>query len=444
MLLEKSLEKKNNRYMVGFDLSDRDAQISYCSLQQDEAETVPAVAGTQQYNIPVVLCKRFRINQWFYGREALRMAGAEGGTLVENLFARAVSGDRIEIEGQEYDAVALLTLFVKKSFDLFYTVASADRVEIIMFTMRELDRRVVAVMEQVVNALGLKNVRVCFQDHIESFYYYLLHQPPEFRLSQSVIFDFEETLVSYRMEWNRRTTPVVSFVEEQEYPACTQPVWSEDEAVKKSQMEGLDRQVLENVMGLFQNRQIGSVFLIGSGFVENWTDHTLQFFCRGRRVFKGNNLYSKGAAYGALEKLCPTKVGKDFVFLGKEKLKSNVGLQVLREGKEAYMALLDAGVSWYDAKYECELYLESGNSFYVAVTPLTNVFPDRETAGKYPVRYERIELEELPERPRGTTRLRLRMSMDGPETIRLKVEDLGFGEILKSSGLSWEKEIVTE
>ena len=36
MLLEKNLEKKNNKYMVGFDLGDRDAQISFCSVQQKE------------------------------------------------------------------------------------------------------------------------------------------------------------------------------------------------------------------------------------------------------------------------------------------------------------------------------------------------------------------------------------------------------------------------
>ena len=54
MLLEKNLEKKNNKYMVGFDLGDRDAQISFCSVQQKEAETLPALAGTRQYNIPSV------------------------------------------------------------------------------------------------------------------------------------------------------------------------------------------------------------------------------------------------------------------------------------------------------------------------------------------------------------------------------------------------------
>lgn len=435
------LDKINNRYMVGYDLDDRDAQISYCSLQKEEAETVPVVTGTQQYNIPTVLCKRNYVNQWFFGREAWKIAEQGEGILVENLFGMAIAGEKITLEGQEYEAVTLLTLFVRKSLNLFFTVTSTDKIDVLMFTMREFESREVEVMEQVVQALGLKNTRVCFQNHVESYFYYMLHQPQEFRLAQSVIFDFEEFLTIYRLEWNRRTVPVVSFVEKQEFPECGQPYWSEEEGEKQRQCRDLDRQVMEYITEIFQNRTITSVYLIGSGFQEDWMDRTLQYICRGRRVFKGNNLYSKGAAYGAMERLCPTKEGKEHVFLGKEKLKSNIGLQILREGREAYLPLMDAGVSWYDAKGECELYLESGNSFSIVITPLTNVFPEKEAAGKYPVRYEEMELTGLPERPSGATRIRLSMRMSAIDEIIIKAEDLGFGEIFESSGLIWEKEI---
>ena len=441
MLLEKSLEKKNNKYMVGFDLGDRDAQISFCSMQQKEAETVPAVAGTRQYNIPVVLCKRKGTRQWIYGREALSMAQDGEGIFADNLFSGAVEGRRIQIEGEEYEVLTLLTLFVKKCFGLFSMIAPLDRIEVLMFTARDTESRVAGVMKQVVEALDLRNTKVFFQNHEESYYYYLLHQAPEFRQTGSVILDFEEILRAYRLEWNRRTTPVVSFVTQKECPECIQPFWAEEESKKKQQMEELDEKALENVIGVFQNKEVGSVFLIGSGFQENWTDRTLQYICRGRRVFKGNNLYSKGAAYGALEKFCPTKEGKEHTFLGKEKLKTNIGLQVLREGKEVYLPLLDAGINWYDAVCDKEFYLESGNSYQVMLTPLTNVFPEKEAAGKYPVRYEKVELTGLPLRPEGAVRLRVSMKMDQEGNLHIRTEDMGFGEIYQSSGLIWEQDI---
>ena len=440
MQIKNSMEK-NNKYMVGFDLGDRDAQISFCSVQQPEAETVPAVAGTQQYNIPTVLYKRKGTNQWLYGREALRLSQEEEGTFVERLFSGALENTKTVIEEVEYDALTLLTLFVKKCFGLFSVIAPTDRIEILMFTAGRSDGRVVEVIRQVVEALGMKNAKVFFQNHEESYYYYLLHQPAEFRLSGSVILDFQGVLRAYLLEWNRRTTPVVSFVTEYEFPECPEPVWEAEESGRAGGMEELDEKVLEKVIGIFQNRTIGSVFLVGSGFQEDWAKRSLQYICRGRRVFKGNNLYSKGAAYGASEKFCLTKEGKEYIFLGKEKLKTNIGLQILREGKETYLPLLDAGMDWFEARCENEFYLESGNSFQVSLTPLTNVTLEKEAAGKYPVRYEKVELSGFPERPAGASRVRVSMNMRDARTLHVRTEDLGFGEIYQSFGQFWEQDI---
>ncbi len=438
----KNFAEKNNKYMVGFDLGDRDAQISYCSIRQPEAETVPTVEGTKRYNIPAVLGKRKGVNQWVYGREALRLAEEGEGILVENLFSGAAEERKIVIEGVSYDLLTLLALFVKKCFGLFTPIAPLDRIEALMFTAKESDTRVIEMMKQVVDTLGFTGTKVYFQNHEESYYYYLLHQPSEFRFSGSVILDFEETLQVYLLEWNRRTTPIVSFVAKEDFPECRQPFWSEDERVKRRQMEELDQCFLDNVTGIFQDRSIGSVFLIGNGFQEDWADRSLQYLCRGRRVFKGNNLYSRGAAFGAFERFCPTKEGKEHIFLGKEKLRTNVGLHALREGKEAYLALLDAGINWYDAECEKEFYLESGNRFQVTLTPLTNVFLQGEAVGKYPVRHEEIELPELPERPECASRLRMKMTMKDGDTLHIRTEDLGFGEIYPASGLVWERDIL--
>ncbi len=441
MLLEKSLEKLNHRYMVGYDLSNKTAQISFCSAGQEEVETLPVVAGTQQYNIPAVLCKRHGVNQWFYGKEAHRMAQAGEGVLVENLLEKACRGETVLVEEQEYDAVTLLTLFVKKSFSLFSMIASPDKIEILVICTRKLDERTVDVLGQVAGGLGLKAKHIYFQNYRESFYYYMLHQPRELWLARAVIFDLEEKLISYTMECNRRTTPIVTFIQEEDYQDYAVPDWPEDEAAKIRLEKEMDMGLREIAREAFQNKDVSSVYLIGSGFQEEWCSQSLRFLCSGRRVFKGNNLYSKGASYGALERLCPSAQGKAHIFLGEEKLKSNIGLQIIREGRESYLALMDAGVNWYDAKCERELYLESGNSFYVAVTPLTHVYPEKEAAGKYPVRYEKVELDGLPERPACTTRLRLQMSMSDVGEIDLEVTDLGFGELIKSSGRIWKKKI---
>ena len=110
---------------------------------------MPVVAGTQQYNIPTVLCKRTGVNQWIYGREALIVAEAKEGIIVDNLFSGAIEGKKTVIEGVEYDMLTLLTLFVKKCFGLFYMIAPSDKIEVLMFTARKSDDRVIEIVKQI-------------------------------------------------------------------------------------------------------------------------------------------------------------------------------------------------------------------------------------------------------------------------------------------------------
>jgi len=432
-MLLNGLEKRNNRYMVGYDLGKYDSQISYCSLFDQKVETAPVVAGSEQYNIPTVLCKRNEVNQWFYGREAIRNAEQGEGILVSDFVEKAYEGEIIEVEGREYEAVALLTLFMKRSLGLLNMITSLDKIEILVITVRELDAKMIAVLEQVVTGLGLKTQRIFFQSYKESFYYYMLHQPTELWLGEPMIFDWQkEKITAYILESNKRTIPTVTFACETEFSMALH-----------EQEEKLDQNFYEIASSIIQNREVSSTFLIGDGFQKHGLEMSLRYLCRGgRRTFKGNNLYSKGAAYGALERLCPSKKGKEYVFLGIQKLKSNLGLQMMRNGEESYKTLLDAGVNWYDAKASCQFYLESGNKVHIAVTPLTNIEATQKLGGKYPVIYEEIVLEGLPERVKRTTRLELRAVMSDVQTVEIEIEDLGFGEIVKPTHQIWKKTIV--
>ena len=156
--------------------------------------------------------------------------------------------------------------------------------------------------------------------------------------------------------------------------------------------------------------------------------------CINRRVFAGNNLYSKGACYGILEKICPSDVGRDYIYLGKDKLKANVGMDVLKRGQNAYLVLLNAGVNWYEVGTCVEFILPKENKLEFRISSLTGNVVYNET----------MILEEMPERKPGTTRVRLEMKMVSDNTIFAEVTDLGFGEFYPATGKRWEKEIVLE
>ena len=137
----KDAGRKNIRkVVVGYDLGRENAQISYCGLDESEPETVSAVAGGEQYNIPMALCKRKGVGQWYYGKEAIKFAREGDGILVEDLLTLAQRGEDVLVEGEAYDPAALLTLFVKRSLSLLNIRVSLSQIEAFMFTVEEIGR----------------------------------------------------------------------------------------------------------------------------------------------------------------------------------------------------------------------------------------------------------------------------------------------------------------
>lgn len=417
-----------DKIIVGYDLGNHFSQISYCTYDSDTPETLSVVAGGESYSIPTALLKRQGVSQWFYGREALKYADMEEGFLITDLVELAKKGEPVLVDGEEFDPVALLTLFVKRSLALLSMVSGPDRIDAMMITCENLDGRMAEVLSAVAAGLSLKTRKISFEGHVESFYYYTIHQPPELWNRQVLVCDYNRDMVrTYRLECNRRTTPVVAFVEEGEYPFQQCAGLPLETSFKESFFAQMDERFLAILKEVCEGRAISSAYLIGEGFKEEWMQESLRYLCRGKRVFQGNNLYSKGACYGMKEKLNPSEVGKEHVFLGREKLKANIGMKVLRQGEASYCALLDAGTSWFEAFYSLEFLLEEGNSFSLVITPLN---------GRN-VRYAQITLDGLPVRERAASRLYMEIKMTGENSIRLGIEDLGFGELFPPTHQKW-------
>ena len=170
----------SEKVIVGYDLGSRYAQIScYVAGSGEEIRTLSSVAGSQVFTIPLALSKRQGVNQWFYGSEAVRYAQEEEGILVENLLKLARDGEPVQIDGTALDPVALLTLFLKRSLGLLSQVTNAEKIGALMITCEELDSRMLEVLAAATAGLHLKTEQICFQSHVESFYYYNLYQPEE-------------------------------------------------------------------------------------------------------------------------------------------------------------------------------------------------------------------------------------------------------------------------
>lgn len=421
-----TIKKNNVKTVVGIDLGKEYAQISFFKSGEAEPETVSAVTGTEMYNIPTVLAKRKKVGQWFYGRDALKRS-SDDVIPVDDLLNKAIRGEDVMVEDEAYDPVALLILFIKRSLGLLNMRISAKEIDAYMFTLDELSQRAVEVLGKIAAALDIKNENVTYASHVECFYSYMIHQPEELWKYQVMVYEYNDILKSMLFECSHNTVPEVVFIHSTAHENIKRIDWSSEEDAKQAQQTALDEDFNVVCEEELRDTDVTTIYLIGEGFKESWAKESLKTLCRNRRVFQGNNLFSKGACYAMMDRLSPSEISKNHVYLGEDKIKANIGMNVLRRGEESYFAILDAGRSWYEINEDFEIILDEGNELSFVITSLTGGHVTEKT----------VVLEGLPKRPRGTTRLSIHIEMEDVNNMEIQIEDKGFGEIIKSCGSAW-------
>lgn len=407
-----------DKMIIGYDLSYRYAQISYCRVSTDAPQTYAPADKAKQFNIPLCLFKRNGLNQWFLGREALAAKEQEEGQFIDNLFTQALQQEETVIGEETFEAVALLALFIKRSLYLPGKECRLEKVAGIMFTIPVLTEKTVELMQQLIVLLNLPECKIAFQSREESIYQYMIRQPKELWRENVLLYDSNgEEIIAYRFRRNQNTRPVVAFVEEKELGR----LYGDDE-----QKDGQFLEMVRESAGISD----ACAFLLGEGFHGEWSQDSLRLLCHNRRVFKGNDLYSKGACFGMQEKLADKKQAQ-MIFLSKDKLRTNVGMQVMRASQESYLAILDGGENWYDCHKEWDVILTEGNELVFCLTPLD---------GRN-VRNVEIVLDELPRRREKMTRLHLQAVMKSSTIMEVEITDMGFGDFAPATDMRFVQQI---
>lgn len=422
--LKDVFDKMNrDRYAVGYDLNYNYAQISYCKIDSDAPETLSTVEGEESYNIPLVLSKRRSDGQWCIGTEAQAAVDDGDGELITDLLTLAINRELVTVQRAQYQATDLLALFIKRSLSLLPMMSTPEKIGDIVITIRNADNTIIPILQETVGVLKGNSDKISFISYEESLFYYMLYQSAELQNHQILVCDASESyLWSYRLERNHFVNPALATVETVKHTDFLVKDSSAPAAVR-------DDKFMEIARDLCENRVYSGIFLIGEGFYEDWCRESLRFLCKNRRVFKGNNLFSKGAALAAKERTNPSGYEKNIVFLGADRLKANVGIRVVKDGHEAVLPFLDAGVHWYEAKGERELILQETDVLPMSIEYVTK---NGSAVAEFP-------LKGLPVEAGRITRVRVSATMQEDDIVALKVSDMGFGEIYPTTGLEWEE-----
>lgn len=377
-----------SRTIIGLDLDREFSQISYYSERNMEPETVSIMENQDKYLI----------------------------STPQDLFS--VIEEAMEL------GVMSLANFLKNCIS-FVRMATDMQQVYMMVTMKEIRTPWIEAVRNACEMLGMNRENVWLQTHRESLFCYTLNQRKDLWSHKVALFEYEESKISsYMLETDYGTRPALVTVTPGEVLSLENRKRLGGEEWNRKR----DELFLELIRHTFAESNVSSTFLVGDSFDKTWAVNSLSFLCRKRHVFQGRNLYTKGACYGACQRLGILKTLDGFLYKSEDMVEYNISMEMEIRGKLTNYLLIGAGVNWFDAEHTCEFMLDETEEIVIYAKSMLGG----------PVSSYTIELKNLPKRPARTTRLQMKATFTAADRCRITLRDLGFGEFFPPSGLSWE------
>lgn len=413
----------SKKLIVGYDLCEDYSQISCFSYKSMEPITIGLrEEDTPDCPIPSVLCLKTETKQWLYGEEALACERKGEGLLIDQLLTKVINGDEIEIYQTKFTGIALLEKFLRKSLTLIKNYFPTEPITKLVVTVRETDPVLVEGIYDALAQIGIEKDRATVMSHASAYLYYALSQDKALWLNDVGLFDLRKEGFQYhQIRINRRTKPMIASLVKQDY--------SQELDVKVVKENGNRASYLfENLTNtIFHKQLVTTLYFTGKGFEGGWADEVIRKLCVGRRVFQGQNLYSKGACYAAKE-LAGDKLIKDVLLLNDDMVTTSVAVRVYVDTKYKDIPLVEAGEIWYEVDKTLEVIPDGG----VELDLLIGRIMTRELI------HEKVPLNQFPIRLDRTSRLKLQFSCKTRNQGIIKITDLGFGEFFPGSGAEME------
>lgn len=409
------MEKEEIRKVyAGYDLGEEYCQISLFSPENGpEPISVPTLLGGEKIRIPMVLAKKKKIEQWYYGEEAIKQIEQEEALPVTNLFEGSKKQETIELEGKQYQMVLLLQMYVRKTFALVLSYVPLDRIEMCTFAVENIDKETIQMWKTITEGLPITKAALRLISYKEGFAYYTAFQEELPWEHGTILLEYSQEKVKAKMlTVDKGTVPKLLFVEE-----------------KESDIVGKEDALFFNyAKQLFLQHRAAVVYLIGEGLSEGWYPETLKLLCQGRRVFRGQNLYGLGALQFSGLQLGVKQ--QEYLYLGDDQLHVNFFLKAVYHGEEMDYELISAELHWYEAESSIEFVPDGEREVAVFARSLDGKCEE----------VIRVALKDFPDREEKASRLQLRLYFTEKHKGVIEVEDLGFGQFYEATHKVWKEE----
>lgn len=410
------------KLVVGIDFSDKYTLISTCHDPSEGVVTWSGKKDNEDFRVPVAAFKLPGSDRWVFGDEAVERAESFGMKYDTDILAKALSAGERGMDHRTSPEIVLLGRYLSYLLRLPPETATS-RVNALCITEREVHPFSKKVFEEAMKStgIGIPSIRVI--SYGESFFFYALSQPIGLWRNGALLYDYSDGLFeSDYLSIDHSTAPAIVSDIRKKHGDMT-PFYGSDR-------RKMDEKFLSITMEDMK-KSVSGTYLTGEAFNERWEQRTLRYICTRSRVFKGQNLYSKGACYSAADDVDLIRISRRYLYLGQDSLLTNVSLRAISQGREALLPIADAGSKWYESSKSMEVLLGHDRELIVVLTDIK----DRSERNAV------IRLDWMPMRPERASRVKVEFEFLSAKRLRVKVTDLGFGEIFRATGEKRKEEI---
>jgi|GEM_PF-54330 len=412
---------EKNGLIIGYDLCKDFCRISCFRDGEAEPEDFAFSDNENPYILHNSICKKKGADQWFVGAQAYEAALMGSGAVVDKLLKIVEMNGFSTLEGKRYSAEDLLYYFIRESLSGLLKSRGTNEIASIVFTLQEPEPRVIDALNASTKRLGLPEGTVHVISHTESFLYFAISQKRELWTNLSVLYDLSANgLHYYEMETLRGMTPNVarakcSFLEDGFSPAI----------LSSSSGQRLADNIMTSCIDrMLSKKVVSSVYLSGNGMekCQEWGPSFIKLLCQRRRVFYIENLFAKGAAYAAADRLNPVSA-YPFRFMCKGHIDVDICLSVMRGSNRQNLCVAAGGENWFDVHTEIDFIVDEEDAVRFTVRRLND-----KTDGEIIV-----PLDEFKKLGRRENRYHLSAKFISGEIFSVTVTDKGFGDFYPAS-----------
>lgn len=406
--------------LVGMDICEDFVQLTYYDRELLSPESVSREDGEEQYLIPSRLAYSKRKNEWIIGDD-LDKEAKEDIFEIKNFFKTVTNGEKIKFIEGSYEAAQLMEKFIEAALKILNTYYPFKEISYMGITFPCVTKEISEVVASALKELGFTREKYLLLNHDEAFLEYTISQKEELWTNDTALFELDEDGLHFRvLSIDKKTEPMIAKISLKER---TEKLTKSMVSLNKTESGHLFYTL--SLMAL-EGSVVSTIYAVGRGFIDNWGDSTLRKLSPGRRVFRGQNLYAKGACLAARNKTLSEP--REVILLGEDMTTVGISIMAVKDGKNRDVSLVKPGIKWYEAEAWLDFIIKEEDELSIRFKDFVS--------NKEEQRF--ISFSEINGTEVGIRRIRIALKFSDKNTCIIKASDLGFGSFVPTTNRVWE------